>query len=183
MCSRQLTLPSPLGNSNLEDFSWSLRTPIHASFSSSEDVIAILWENGHIELWNLHTRLGPGSGHVMDPVKLWGCFLQENNWQQLRQIILWITDHGDHRVVVLGTSRGGNDLLAIVGRELGDTMQTHWIQLPKRNGRLIASSEAICWQAYDGEIYDSEFFVKSFRGVGVDRGCIQSISKTPVLIL
>jgi elongator complex protein 1 len=48
----------------------SIRTPLHASFSSTNDTIAFLWENGLVRVWDLQTRLGPGPGKVMNPVKV-----------------------------------------------------------------------------------------------------------------
>jgi len=48
----------------------SVRTPLHGSFSPTNDTIAFLWENGQVQVWNLQTRLGPGSGKIMNPVKV-----------------------------------------------------------------------------------------------------------------
>src|ERR1700720_1936449 len=48
-----------------------MRTPIHASFSSTEDVLAALWETGYIELWNLNTRIETACQKVMEPILLW----------------------------------------------------------------------------------------------------------------
>ncbi|KIK60852.1 hypothetical protein GYMLUDRAFT_244010 [Collybiopsis luxurians FD-317 M1] len=44
-----------------------------ATFTSADsELLALLWEHGYVELYDLHTRLGPGRGKVMDPVKVGG---------------------------------------------------------------------------------------------------------------
>lgn len=43
---------------------------MHASFSSTNDTVAFLWEGGLVQVWNLQTRLGPGPGKIMNPIKL-----------------------------------------------------------------------------------------------------------------
>ena len=48
----------------------SARTPVHASFSSTNDTVAFLWESGLVQVWNLQTRLGPSPGKIMEPVKV-----------------------------------------------------------------------------------------------------------------
>ena len=160
MCSHRLSL-LPSTHSSPESLNGSLRTPIHASLCPSADVIAILWEHGRIELWDLRTRLGSGSSKVMDPVKLWEYHLQDSLGDRLRQINLWATEYGDPseamwRVTVLGSSQDGRDILAVLDLKLGEMPRTRWLTLPKRNGRISTSSEAIYWQACDGGIYHSK---------------------------
>jgi hypothetical protein len=48
----------------------STRTPLHASFSSTNDTVAFLWESGLVQVWDLQTRLGPGPGKIMNPTKV-----------------------------------------------------------------------------------------------------------------
>lgn len=48
----------------------SVRAPVHASFSTTSDTVALLWESGLVQVWHLRTRLGPGPGKIMNPVKL-----------------------------------------------------------------------------------------------------------------
>ena len=104
----------------------------------------------------------------MDPVKLWEYHLQDCLGDRLRQIDLWATEHGDPseamwRVTVLGSPQDGRDILAILDLKLGENPRTRWLALPKRNGRLSTSSEAIYWQACDGGLYHSKFSPRIFR--------------------
>jgi elongator complex protein 1 len=143
--------------------------PIHASLCSSQDVIVILWEQGRIELWDLHTRLGPGPGKVMDPEMLWEYHLEDARGGRLRQIGILTTEPGDPnevlwRVTVLGSSEDGRDILAILDSKPGRKPQTRWIPLPKKHhGRLSTSNGVVCWQACDGELYDSMFLPRPFE--------------------
>lgn len=57
MSSFQLVLPST-------------RAPLHASFSSTNDTVAFLWESGLVHVWDLQTRLGSGPGKIINPTKV-----------------------------------------------------------------------------------------------------------------
>jgi len=156
MSSYQLSLQAPLGSSSTLIQGLRLCTPIYAAFSPSSDVVAVLWELGHVELWELHTRLGPGRNKVMNPVKIWGGWLNDDR-QEFKQIKLWTTETLTMlicRVAVLASARDGSNMLAVAEIGEGNLIQTDWVQLPKHNGRLVDSDGAIVWQAYDGELYD-----------------------------
>lgn len=135
------------------------RTPIHASFSSARDVLAVLWESGRVELWDLHTRIGPGRGRVMEPNKMWAGLISEDPAGESRQVTLWTasdqaSDGLTARIVVLGSEREGCDILAILELEMEKVVHGYSVRMPGRNGRLVTSDEDVVWQAPDGKLFD-----------------------------
>ena len=50
----------------------TLPTPSYVTFSSTEDILAALWETGYVELWDLHTRLESKRGPSVTPELIWG---------------------------------------------------------------------------------------------------------------
>lgn len=108
MSSHRLTLcPSPSAPQR------TLSTPSHLSFSSSEDILAVLWETGYVELWNLCTRLESGRGPVMTPELVWSGTL---DGARFREICAWTNVPGGAtaRIAALGTGNGGTDVLRIL---------------------------------------------------------------------
>ncbi|KAI0061864.1 IkappaB kinase complex, IKAP component [Artomyces pyxidatus] len=118
MSSFQLSLQPPDSAAHR-----TLATPIHVSFSPSEDVVAVLWETGRFEIWKLATRIGPGRGPIMTPTKLGSGTietLEVPSSQRFRQISVWTspalfeTEGIFARVALLGYSSEGSDVLRIV---------------------------------------------------------------------
>ncbi|OBZ69677.1 Elongator complex protein 1 [Grifola frondosa] len=77
MCAHVLSLSFPI--SSLKSSSTRTPVPVHASFSSVRDMLAVLWESGVVELFDLHTRLGPGRGKAMDPARIWAGIVGVND--------------------------------------------------------------------------------------------------------
>lgn len=147
----------PLRQEQLSAFRRPL-VPVHAAFSPSSDILAILWETGHIELTDLRTRLGPGKGKVMDPTPLWvGTVDQEtvSSGGSCRQVQLLIGKEPDEqritRLVVLGSNT--TDFVSVLSVENNIVVDQTKKILPQRNGRLLTSNNKILWQAPDGEIF------------------------------
>ncbi|KAI5988054.1 pol II transcription elongation factor [Pisolithus albus] len=141
------------------------RTPSYISLSPSNDILGALWGDGHIVVWSLHTRMGPGTGKVMEPVLLWTKDLgdEDGHWRQVQVSIL--DADGDERnlqVVVLGTTKQRFDLVSVHEIRLSHTeeqlhiVETHrTAELPGKDGRLISSLESSSsfWQSRKGEIF------------------------------
>jgi elongator complex protein 1 len=108
MSSHQLTLrPSPSAPHR------TLSTPSHLAFSSSEDILAVLWETGYVELWNLRTRLEFGRGPVMAPELVWNGTL---DGVRFREICAWTNVPGGAtaRIAALGAENDGTEVLRIL---------------------------------------------------------------------
>ncbi|KAF8260574.1 IKI3 family-domain-containing protein [Lactarius quietus] len=108
MSSHKVTLnPSPSAPQR------TLSTPSHLAFSSSEDVLAVLWETGYVELWNLRTRLEFGRGPVMAPELVWSGTLIG---ARFREICVWTKVPGvaTARIAALGAENGGTDVLQVL---------------------------------------------------------------------
>jgi elongator complex protein 1 len=159
MSSCQLSLQATSDSFSSANLCHPMLTPIAISFSPSNDVMAVLWEVGRVEIWDLHTRLGPGRDNVMNPVKIWESLLINDRCQQCRQIKLWTTAQSQLcRIAVLGSAQDGRDMLAVAEIEEGNLKRVDWTQLPKRDGRLVEIDDKISWQAYDGELFDGSSF-------------------------
>ncbi|KAI0919135.1 hypothetical protein AcV5_002129 [Taiwanofungus camphoratus] len=144
--------------------------PVHAAFSTSRDILALLWEPGFIELVDLHTRLGPGHGKVMNPERIWVGRIDSDDERTdtrcYRQIIVWNlavtgarSEIGDVaeviRLAVLSTdpSEAKNDMISIVSVRANRVQERYEVQMPSRNGRIVPADEGITWQAADGELF------------------------------
>ncbi len=116
-----------------------------------------LWETGYIELTDLHTRLGPGPGKVMDPVKLWTGYTVENQTNKAyRQILALVSEEPSLLwLAVLGSENkpDGKDVISLVVLKENEVQGRSEVVLPQRNGRLIPSDDLLFWQAPDGEIF------------------------------
>jgi elongator complex protein 1 len=157
MYSHKLSIPSgkiPAGSP-----SHSLRIPVHASFSSTQDILAVLWESGHAELWDLHTRIAPGRGEVMAPTLIWNGEI--TTFTSPRQIAVITcgqsTSDGElTTIIVLGSESSKCDAVTVV--ELGGDLskKSYDVKMPYQNGRLISSDGAVVLQSPDGQIFESE---------------------------
>lgn len=157
---RTQNIPPPMSSYQLSVVRTNIgqlsRIPIHADFSPFDDNIAILWEYGYIELWNLQTRLGPGPGKALNPSKVWGDMVSSVSSRIHRQVSI-VKINVVSMLVVLASGPNGNDILII--RNLGDKT-TREVNLPERNGRLVASDGHIAWQSRNGEIFDGEKYAR-----------------------
>ncbi|KAI0090814.1 pol II transcription elongation factor [Irpex rosettiformis] len=160
MASYQLPLTAPPANAPRHQS----RLPIHVVFSPTRDVMAALWETGYIELTDLRTRLGPGRGKIMDPIKLWAGYIAgdesaASGTSEYRQIQI-LGDHidvsgeGPVTVVALGSasSQDGKDAIMIVNIEGGNITESVSVDLPQRGGRMVPSDNQVWWQSPNGEL-------------------------------
>ncbi|KAJ7072902.1 pol II transcription elongation factor [Mycena amicta] len=126
----------------------STRTPVHMTLSSVTETLALLWESGHIELWDLRTRITPGPSKIMDPTR---GFSGEAGGRH-RQIVI---PPRPGTVYLLSSGRHGHDLITVVPTVEGEPTKT--IELPASNGRLTPyskRSESVIWQASVGGLFE-----------------------------
>lgn len=130
---------------------YSSKTPIHASFSREGDALAFLWQTGYLEIYEMHTRLGPGREKVYDPVKIWSGFaVDDDKTIQWRQIALKYHSESSSIVTVVG-STGSREAIARVKLEGGPAMK-QVLRLEKRNMRILDDAGER-FQASNGEIW------------------------------
>ena len=131
--------------------------PIHVTFSSENDDLAILWESGYFEIWKLKMRLIPGSAKIVDPTKVLGSFArtEKESAVRWRQILLRSNNaSGSFALTVIGTGPGDQSDTVIVSTvEEGVTTGTIDFPLPYRNCRLVIGSVPDMCQSPDGELF------------------------------
>ncbi|KAK0495026.1 pol II transcription elongation factor [Armillaria luteobubalina] len=115
------------------------RIPVHVCFSHSSDLLAVLWETGYVEVWDLSTRLTPGRRKVMDPKKVISRTTPSAYPGSYRQVIL----RSDGSLLLLGSDNGD---------ELDRRVRS--MVMPSRNGRLVPVDQGIIWQSSSGQLYN-----------------------------
>ena len=127
--------------------------------------MAALWETGYVELTDLRTRIGPGRGKVMDPVKLWAGYVGgdedaisgTSEYRQIQILDSHINSSDEEPITLtaLGSasSPDGKDSIMIVGVEHGIITKSASVNLPQRGGRIVPSENQIWWQSPDGELF------------------------------
>lgn len=119
-----------------------------------------------MEVVDLRTRLGPGHGKVMNPLKLWAGFVTIDNSfpegsAEYRQIAVFAEEsssddgRGSVRFSVLGCGRAHNAKDFIIFAEAANEKISEpvIIDLPHRSGRIVPSSNQIWWQSPDGQLF------------------------------
>ena len=103
MCSYQLSLPS---------------TPVHVSFSASQDAAAILVSDGTIQVWNLCTRLPTSKQRgvkVAEPALIWTFKVDlASSWWIPKQVCF-----GENRVACVLQSKDAEPCSRVVWAESG----------------------------------------------------------------
>jgi elongator complex protein 1 len=122
------------------------------------DLLAVLWETGRVELWNLRTRLDSGHGKVMDPAQIWTGHVGDE-YRQIKLLQLPL-DLGQPsaRVVALGSENDGCDLLTFSDIVDGQLEQNYSMRMPEHSGRLVQSDSSVVWQAIDGQLFIGVYF-------------------------
>ncbi|KAH0829047.1 hypothetical protein J3R83DRAFT_2503 [Lanmaoa asiatica] len=120
------------------------QTPVHISLSSSNDLMASLWQNGRVSVWSLNTRIGPGKENMMDPVLVWRADLRDGEkfWRQVSVSDLTRGGKCTVRVTLLG-SESGYDHVTIHEISIADASddkpereECFLVKMPGANGRL-----------------------------------------------
>ena len=129
----------------------SIRTPLHASFSSTNDTVAFLWESGSVQVWNLQTRLRPGPGKIMDPIKVGEGSISID---LARRVSVSAVTDGKITLAILGSRE--NDVLTYV--EVGDgTFEVkNEVDLPGRGGTIPDATIGV-WQDPIGQNFRGWF--------------------------
>ncbi|KAH9042892.1 IkappaB kinase complex IKAP component [Lactarius deliciosus] len=147
MSSHRLTFrPSPSAPQG------TMSTPSHLSFSSSEDILAVIWETGYVELWNLCTPLEFGRGPVMTPELVWSGAL---HGARFREICAWTNIPGGAtaRIAAVGAENGGTDVLQVldIRQESTDTLKTPPLE---SLGWRLAITEGAVVVHRNGKVYE-----------------------------
>ncbi|KAJ3981419.1 IkappaB kinase complex IKAP component [Lentinula detonsa] len=154
MSSMQLTLlTEPRDKSQIPRS--AARVPVHACFSSYSDVLGVLWEDGSVEVYDLRTRLGPGTGKVMEPIRIGLCSINDTNIRCRQIMILASTSSADSHsftMLILGSLSESDGV--VVTKFNGERItETGTVMMPSRNGRLVRSSNAGIWETRSGELF------------------------------
>ncbi|KAI0314583.1 IKI3 family-domain-containing protein [Amylostereum chailletii] len=124
----------------------SKRTPVHMSFTALEDILAVLWDSGFVELWRLHTRTGPGRTPVMAPEKMFGGTLGEvSSTPDFREVAVWASEASagqdvSTRVAILGRTPSGSDVVQVTTVDKGQSARSSSLNLEGRGWKLVLSS-------------------------------------------
>jgi elongator complex protein 1 len=138
------------------------KTPVHAAFSAESDILVVLHEHGQCQVWDLHTRLGPEKGKVMDPVLLVERSLNETSsattrWRQVT--VLPRSSEGTWPVAVIGQEASGRDVISLL-----DTPGEKTISVEKGSRLLQNSPSGSLWlQSAGGKLTDGMSPCVSFR--------------------
>jgi len=154
MSSYQLSIPSSDTLTSADK-----RVPVHASFSHTEDILAVLWESGYVEIWDLHTRIELGRGKVMEPTLTWKGNIGRVPSSRQVAVTAGAIEGPLARITMLGSDHGGVDIVTVVELEKDSSVKIHEIKMLHRNGCLVASDETAVWQAPDGQIFEGEMLV------------------------
>jgi elongator complex protein 1 len=125
----------------------SARAPVHASFSSTDDTVAFLWESGLLQAWNLQTRLGPGPGKIMDPVKVGEGSVPVG---LARRVSVSAVVDGKITFAILGSRE--NDVLTYAEVEDGIFVAKKEVDLPGPGGTIPDAAVDI-WQDSTGQVF------------------------------
>ncbi|KAF9450112.1 IkappaB kinase complex, IKAP component [Macrolepiota fuliginosa MF-IS2] len=130
---------------------YTSKTPVHANFSRENDALTLVWQTGYSEVYEMHTRLGPGRAKVIDQMKIWSGFVaEEDPAVQWRQVALNYGPENSWTLTALG-SNAARDVVARVkiGGELALKQE---FELEKRNTRILGDAGEYL-QDTGGEIY------------------------------
>lgn len=142
----------------------TVKVPVYASFAPTKDIMIVLYEDGLASLWNLHTRLGPGKGKVMDPEAIWHGQVSETSalWRQATVFVTEPEDGEDqptYRIMALGAPAGNKDVVATTVIRNGE-VKARVKETVERNGRLIQTTIKGCfWQSREGEVLQGLFLI------------------------
>ncbi|KAG1738258.1 pol II transcription elongation factor [Suillus lakei] len=165
MSSHQLLANTPTDADASSGGLFLSQVPPHISLSQSHDLLAAVWQQGHVMVWALQTRITPGGGAAMNPILIWSANLPGELCRCRQVLVSSGNDDNEHRTisaVILGSDVSGNDRIVIYDFEHVilplksiSATRTRSISLQQKNGRLVPHEvpEHLAWQAPDGSIF------------------------------
>ena len=116
-----------------------------------------------MQVFELHTGLGPGAGKAIDPEKIFEGSVFDtvqggaNGRLACRQIVVSAPKERDvYKIEVLAYRRVG-DILGVGIVRAGEVENRYQIKLPTRGGRLVrAEDSAVMWQSPQGCLFLGE---------------------------
>jgi len=136
------------------------RIPVSVCFTAKSDCLGVLWEEGSFEIWNLHTRLGPGRGKVLEPQLTCSWTVdpihaKDVHFRQI-QLLDSKTELGQISVILLGSGERGNNLLVFATFDGEKISGTTSHEMRSSNGRLLGSDfesgDRVVWQGPEGDL-------------------------------
>jgi elongator complex protein 1 len=133
-------------------------TPIHISFSSEDDTLGVLWEQGYVELWSLEIRLGPGNTKIMDPLKVWFGWIAKHDESSItlfRHLVVMTIDAQtrSYSVTALGMNVASSiDYISVVTIESGLLKNNEFFSLPTKNARLLTPAVDGFYEMQNGDV-------------------------------
>lgn len=157
---RMQNVPPPMSSLQLDLVASTslhpIQVPVHTAFCVTKDVLAALWESGFVEVWSLNTRLEQGYGPVMKPSQVWaGKF---DYCSKAHQIVAQEGPDNTLRLLILGVTDNGMDVLVDVSVEGGAVNAKVPRSIGMRSGRLITSDAGILYQSATGEVQEGKCF-------------------------
>ncbi|KAF7289209.1 polymerase II transcription elongation factor [Mycena indigotica] len=154
---RAQNVPPPMSSFQLtlSNISSPARTPVHVTLGPLDETLALLWESGEIELWELQTRITPGPGKIMSPIRKFSSTAAGRQ----RQIVI---PQWPGTVLLLGSGRQGHDLVTVVRTIEGEPLTI--VEMPTSSGRLIPCTteiDSVIWQAGGGELSKVDLLARS----------------------
>ncbi|KAJ7744686.1 pol II transcription elongation factor [Mycena metata] len=145
---RSQNVPPPMSSHQLV-LSAPTTPPVHTSLSPTTETLALLWESGYLELWELGTRLTPGPGKIMQPVRTFAGVAAEGLQRQV------VFSTARETVHLLGSTVEGQDVITVVRIGEGKVENSISVKLPLLNGRLVPSEgRSVVWQAPSGKLFE-----------------------------
>lgn len=141
------------------------QVPHHISLSQSHDLLAAVWQEGHVMMWALQTRITPGGGAVMNPILIWSANLPRELCHYRQVLVSSEYKDDEHRTIsaaILGSDVNGNDRIVIHDFEHVilplksiSATRSRTVSLQQKNGRLVPHELPghLAWQAPDGSIF------------------------------
>ena len=119
------------------------RTPCYVIFSPTEDILAVLWETGYVELWDLHTQLEIRHGSVMTPELIRSGPLFRGAVFREIAVSTNASGVGIARIAALGFESNGRDVLQVldVGQETNYALEVPSLE---SFGWRLALTRGVC---------------------------------------
>ncbi len=159
-------------------------TPTHITLSHCADLLAILYNDGVVEVWNLGTNLTPPHSHkgkreeykVARPTNIWRRPLAEDVTGRLspRQVVLFrrnitITVNEDWGLAILSTLTEGTIIKDVILLYFSDGERFTVALQTCGSGSLIAAPVGVWFEDFEGGFHEG---MALFKAIPLTRGLI-----------
>lgn len=148
---------------------YDVKNAVHVSFSEEQDTLSALWEDGHVQLWQLNTRIGPGPGKAINPTQVWEGRVSESTEVQWRQVSLHGPSEGRWYLMALGsTPTSDKDVLARVHLDQGNVLKSESLPLLSRNCRMVDNTHPPLYQTPAGRVRNRKVSIRYLSFIRAD---------------